>query len=511
MQISLINCKAANSSIINKNQNQYLDQNYKSKNVYHQDTFEKTNKVHFTGEPSFLLFENIAKEIKVGHLDFIEKLADHYIINEELKSLLHISAEEGQVKISKFLLDKGLDVNQKDKLGKSPFLISCLGKNEELFDLFLGYKPNLNIMDAEGNTPLHNAIHNRKYLEALLDEGANPYLKDAFGLPVLHEAAVDLDTVDYLIKLGVSPDSINEEEQTLLHTSAIDGNKNLAELLIKNKAEIDFKDREGKSPIFYAKDGSIIKYFIAKGANPNIQDKQGRTPLFDYVQKNDINSVLELLKGGANVNIADNESKTVLLYASNNSIRKVLLAYGANPNVKTSNGSTLLHMAVQKDNEEVAKTMLEYKADVNALDTNEKTPLYYSKNNAIRRLLLEKGANPNDELYLHNAIKTDNDDFLDSLLASPKIDTNMEDANSKTPIFYCKKPEQVTKLLGKKAYLDYQDNSGNTPLHHCYASGNLEMASLLKKLGANTEIKNNKGESPIDLMEKYKKYFSWVK
>lgn len=478
--------------------------------TYPQDIFEKSSRLSFKGNPKILLFDDVVKAIKTSNLDFIDQLIDPFIINSDLKSLLHISAEHKQFKISQKLLDKGLSLNQKDRFGKTPFSIACASNDEESVNLFLNYKPNINTQDEIGNTPLHEAILCPNILDILLDKGANPYIKNSFGLPVLHEAAENLTTVEYLLKRGINPDSINDEEQTLLHIASIDGKKQLSELLLKYKAEKNFKDKYGKSTLFYAKDHEMVKYWIEKGVDINLQDEEGKTALFDFVSRNDIKSVVELLKNGARTDITDKEGKTILLYANNNIFRKPLLQFGADSNVKTSNGNTLLHSAVRKGHEETVKLLLEYNADAKALDGNDKPPLYYAKSNAIRKLLLENGADPNDDLYLHFALKTNNEEFFNDLLET-NIDVNVEDKSSKTPIFYCKRAEDAKKLVNKNAYINYQDDNGNTPLHYYYAMGNAEMIETLEKLGADCTIKNHKGEIPQELLEKYKIYHSWIK
>jgi ankyrin repeat protein len=477
-----------------------------------KDIFTSNNKISFSGNYQPLFFEDIAKLIKKCDCKAIEDLSDLDMISPELKSLLHISTEEKQVKISKILLDKGLGakVNQKDSYGKTPFNIACTKQDEATVNLLLNYKPDVNTRDALGNTPLHNAISAPQILELLLDKGANPHLRNSFGIPILHKAIDYPDSLSYLLKKGINPNSINDEEQTLLHIASIDGNQKLADLLLDYKAEKNFKDKKGKSPVFYSKDSEMVKYWIKKGIDPNVQDKEGRTALFDFVERNDPRSIIELGNGGARFNTPDNNDKTAILYASNNAIRELLLMCGADPNVKMDNGKTLLHLAVQNNNEKVVETLLKYKANVKILDKEKKPPLFYAESNKIRDLLLTNGANPNDELYLHWALKTGNNELFNSLLKT-EVNANIEDLSGRTPIFYCQKTEDIVKLVQKNADINYKDKDGNTPLHKYFAAGNGKIADKLKELGAKTNIRNNNGETPYDLADKYQKYSSWIK
>lgn len=506
MQVNLLNYNVKGENL----QNNQTKSTYKLKNIYQQDVFERINKTNFTGNPKIFLFDDVAKYIKNGDVDFIKRLSDPHIINKDLKSLLHISAEEKQIEISRNLLDSGLNINQKDKLGRTPFAIACSKKDKNLINLFLDYRPNVNTQDELGNTPLHNAISAPQILEILLDKGANPYIKNSIGLPVLHEAAVNLDILEFLLKKGVSPDSINNEEQTLLHKASMEENKNLADILFKHGAERNFRDKNGKTPLFYVKNKNILTFLLGKGINPNIVDNQGRTIVHEFVMKNDPNCLYEALEFFADSDLLDKYNKTPLLYATNDIIRKILLEHGANPDIKTSMGNTLLHIAVQKGNEEVIKTLLNHNANVNIHDSQNKSPLYYAPNNKIRKILLEKGANPNEDLYLHWALKTNNKEFFNDLLLA-KANTNIEDINGKTPIFYCKDKEDIIMLYKYNADLIHEDKNGNTPFHHFCLFGNTKLAAILAEIGAATERKNKYGDAPSDLYAKYKQYDCWIK
>ncbi|XP_058809996.1 uncharacterized protein LOC131675146 [Phymastichus coffea] len=55
----------------------------------------------------------------------------------------------------------------------------------------------------------------------------------------------------------------------------------------------------------------LIKYFINKGCDINLQDNLGRTPIHVAVEEENVNELDILLTNGADPNILDNEGKTV--------------------------------------------------------------------------------------------------------------------------------------------------------------------------------------------------------
>lgn len=76
-----------------------------------------------------------------------------------------------------------------------------------------------------------------------------------------------------------------------------------------------------------------VELLIRAGANVNVTDEKGRTPLHNVVARNYYSamSVAKLLiDAGANVNATDNQGKTPLNLAQREHIEKLLIDAGAN-------------------------------------------------------------------------------------------------------------------------------------------------------------------------------------
>jgi hypothetical protein len=76
---------------------------------------------------------------------------------------------------------------------------------------------------------------------------------------------------------------------------------------------------------------------------------------------------------------------------------KKLLEEGADPNIRDGDGNTPLHFAASKGCAEVARLLLEHGADPNAQDKSGETPLHVAASMGhvdVVRLLLERGADP---------------------------------------------------------------------------------------------------------------------
>jgi len=75
--------------------------------------------------------------------------------------------------------------------------------------------------------------------------------------------------------------------------------------------------------------------------SPNSKDSTGYTPLAAATSYNHIELVEFLISQGADVNIRDNEGDTPLYVAENIHIAQKLLDHGADPFVRNSEGKTV--------------------------------------------------------------------------------------------------------------------------------------------------------------------------
>jgi cytohesin len=130
-----------------------------------------------------------------------------------------------------------------------------------------------------------------------------------------------------------------------------------------------------------------VKAAIDCGADPNIQDKVGNTPLHDAAKSGSPDVVKLLLEHGADPNIQNKVGNTPLHYAAKYSwlnvalrhdpleVVKLLLEHGADPNARDKDGKTPLHYAAEFCHVDVARALLDYGADPTIRDSEGRTPL----------------------------------------------------------------------------------------------------------------------------------------
>lgn len=127
----------------------------------------------------------------------------------------------------------------------------------------------------------------------------------------------------------------------------------------------------------------LIKRAIEKGADINITDINGRTPLFTAVLHNKVEALKCLLQAGANPDQKDNPGDVPLLHAirydDSDELTKLLLENGANPNIVGDKGNTPLHLAVIERKVGMVKLLLDKGASVDAQNDKGQKPADYNK------------------------------------------------------------------------------------------------------------------------------------
>jgi ankyrin repeat protein len=199
-------------------------------------------------------------------------------------------------------------------------------------------------------------------------------------------------------------------------------------------------------------DQEAVKSLIAKGADVNEADKNGRTPLLKAVVRGHFEVVQILLKEGADINHTDNL------------------------------GNTALHLSIMFDEDQIALLLVENGADLSIqtkygdVSTIGFTPLMWAVKNCnveTARILLEAGA-----------------------------DVNVQSQNGYTPLILATKQSKMTQLLIEKgADVRMATKFGDTALHKAAYYGQRDIIELLINNGADIEVQNNKNLTPKQVAE----------
>lgn len=188
----------------------------------------------------------------------------------------------------------------------------------------------------------------------------------------------------------------------------------------------------------------------------------------------------------------------------------------------SEHGRTALHIAVESDDIDITKLLIDNGAIVNAQDPNGDTPLHLSKSPAMTSFLLDIGrANPNipniDGICaLHLAVQRRDVVSVRILLKHyAKVDA-ADNVRWLTPLHLATMPDTgdvvggsgravITKLLCSvdDPDLNYQDSEGNTPLHYAVQMESGDAGAVINTLlekGASPHIANSRNQEPLLLL-----------
>ena len=198
-----------------------------------------------------------------------------------------------------------------------------------------------------------------------------------------------------------APEAIMPESLPLLQT------------LFEKGANIQVRDARGATPLMQATRVGYwhsVQYLLEHGADVNARDEKGRTALIEAVEEHDDPSVHLLLAQGADVNVRGNYDMTALMAAEDNNLPsstvRLLVDKGAEVNAKDEKGRTALIIAIAKGQTDVVRLLLDRGVDVNVKDKDGQTALIW----AVRfddlkmvRLLISRGADVNTKDNQHKS------------------------------------------------------------------------------------------------------------
>ncbi|CAG1964672.1 unnamed protein product [Fusarium graminearum] len=291
---------------------------------------------------TFLNIERLHDAARRGRVNDVKMLLDQGVSPAAFydgKSPLHTSAMHGNAESTRLLLEKGADIEAKDKTGWTALLIAATFSNHETLKLLLEKGADIEAKDKYGWTALLIAARFSKHetLKLLLEKGADIEAKDKYGGTALILAAEfsSHETLELLLEKGANIEAKDKYDSTALLIAVKSSRHKILELLLEKGADIEAKDEYGRTVLTEAAcigNSLAIDLLLKKGADIEAKDGDGRTALNKAALVGYSLVVDLLLEKGANVNARDESGRTSLTWAQiskNNPMVDVLLRHGA--------------------------------------------------------------------------------------------------------------------------------------------------------------------------------------
>ncbi len=427
------------------------------------------------------------------------------------KTPLHAAAAAGHKAMVEFLLAHKANPDATSSSG-TPLVIAARNGFRSIAEVLLAAHADVNGTDGSGRTALYEAAQKgfKSVAELLLAHGADPNVSARDQASPLFAAVSDqqLELVKLLLTNKANVNLARSDGMAPLHEAARRGAVSIMELLLANKADVNVRDHRGETPLHLGADtgnAGTINLLLENGAEVNARTspETGATPLVNAILAKKPAAIGTLVAHKADLNLTFNVNLTpssyygvhplLIAYLVNSGdldTLELLLKNGADPDARNGRNNyepTVLHYAA-RGNAPVVKLLLAYKADPNAKTSQEATPLYNAidaNSLEIVKLLLDGGADPNERTGMPSGGAV-----------SPGF--------WKTPLHVAVYKQQlgiIQALLSHKADPNGRDVSGRTPLFDAVNTGNEEITKLLLANGADVNARDNEGKTPLLIVE----------
>ena len=324
---------------------------------------------------------------------------------------LMMAARTGKTDALKILIETGAQVNAKETWGGTTALMWAVSERHSnaarlLIEQGADVNARSNFVAAangrgfEGRTPV--AAGGDRSIEEFASGWMTPLMFAA--------REGDLESARHLLEAGADVNALAGDGKNALSLAIFNGNYELASFLVDRKADVNNTDTQRFTPLFWAVDRRNME----------------TAPNFPWMVTADpLPLIKKLLDAGANPNALINNTPrarmragsprivfaTALMraaFSADLELVKLLLAYGADPKVVSSDGETMVAAAAglgfiqgyskgksAAERLEVVKLFVDLGADVNQADDYGITPLMVACNmgdTAVIQYLVDRGA-----------------------------------------------------------------------------------------------------------------------
>ncbi len=172
---------------------------------------------------------------------------------------------------------------------------------------------------------------------------------------LLAAAAGDITAVKTCVERGAALNDSDSKGNTPLMLAAAHGHGDVVQVLLRHHASVDGHNNEGQTALLAALgphgSNECVAAIVAAGADVNVPDRFGNTPLMEAASWNSVDSLRLLLSKGADANAGDLKGRTALMCIGNAgtplATRSVTLLVqgGADVNAKSKEGLSPLAWA----------------------------------------------------------------------------------------------------------------------------------------------------------------------
>ena len=407
------------------------------------------------------------------------------IVEQNLRSVLSSSAK----KVGVLASDNIKALEWRNMYGATYLHVACHRGSSKLLRLILQYPVDVRAIDKLSRTALHYAIGPRG-LVSFQPGGWTETVRNAHD-PA--NAAERIAMIGLLLEKGSIIDAIDYIGETALHRASHANFCTQARSLLEHGAFVDARTGGGRTPLHLAVENgntAVAQLLLRYKANVEARDSNRMTPLLLAARLGHTAVTQLLLQSKADIEARDSDKRTPMFQTvmeRHIDTGRLLLRLGADINAKDEHGKTPLARSLLMRHEAIAQMLIDEGASIKEVDLSGNTVLHYaagSRLGATVSRLLQMGA-CNSEINVHGY--TPLHVAIDPTCALPYEGREIDEG------FHT-----VELLLDVGANIEMSDNRGRTPLHLAARMADEASIQILLSRGANIKAEDRKGLLPLD-------------
>lgn len=279
------------------------------------------------------------------------------------KTALHEASRAGNKNFMQILLAAGADINATDETGKTPLTDAIQNNQQEAVAYLLQFKASPVMQDMYGRNAFHEAVEsgNTDIIALIRNSGGNAMARDSFGRSPLSLAFKQSEQA-VLAVLGSNRNIVDSDGNTPLHVAVNEpGSEEVIQKLVEAGYPIDNRNRSGATALLMAvraNKEAAARFLLQAQANPFTTDSLGENAIhLILTTKKDL---LPLIIESAN-DLADTNGDGILHYAAKiadiETIKTLLKDPAINRGQKNIAGETAYDIAVRWDRKDIASIL----------------------------------------------------------------------------------------------------------------------------------------------------------